>query len=90
MLAEATEAFYNTNCVEEEAGKFRCPLSGKLLEKVRDTLESSLNALMRKTPTAVVQVWGFVVLLLGPSLFEPDRRPQHFLHLLDKLFAQVA
>ena len=33
MLTDATEAFYNTNCVEEEAGKFRCPLSGKLFRE---------------------------------------------------------
>ena len=29
-VSEAAEAFYDANTVEEEPGKFRCPLSGKL------------------------------------------------------------
>ena len=32
--AEAVERFYEENCVEEDAGKFRCPLSGKLFKEV--------------------------------------------------------
>mmetsp|Transcript_57141 Transcript_57141/g.127565 ORF Transcript_57141/g.127565 Transcript_57141/m.127565 type:complete len:218 (-) Transcript_57141:342-995(-) len=31
-LTEALEVFYQENCVEEEPGKFRCPLSGKLFK----------------------------------------------------------
>ena len=30
--ADELEAFYQANCVEEEPGKFRCPLSGKLFK----------------------------------------------------------
>ena len=30
---DTAEAFYRANCVEEEAGKFRCPLSGKLFKE---------------------------------------------------------
>ena len=29
-VQEASDTFYKLNCVEEEPGKFRCPLSGKL------------------------------------------------------------
>jgi len=30
VVTEASETFYRDNCREEEPGKFRCPLSGKL------------------------------------------------------------
>ena len=32
VLETATEKFYADNCIEEEPGKFRCPLSGKLFK----------------------------------------------------------
>ena len=51
ILTEATDAFYKANCVEEEANKYRCPLSGKLFREagfVRKHIDNKHSAAVAK------------------------------------------
>ena len=81
-VTEATETFFKDNCVEEEPGKFRCPLSNKLFKDpvyVRKHIENKHAADVLKVKAKPLDKKYLEYFLAIASLTPPPKqrpRPQ--------------